>query len=806
MEEIIFLEGSRPLRKRFYLVDGEIKSDAYPMVARFTSHTHEVNSLADIYTHLMAHAALGHCMLKGTIKRDLQNESRKGSTSADALTAHIVFDLDGSMSLDDAEAFIKTLPKPFQSASYVLQYSASMGIKPGLRAHIHMRLKTPVLPALLKLFLIQHNLDTPELRQDVSLTRSKNAMRYPLDITVCQNDKLIYIAPPELSKDVELPFEEERIKLIEKKNDCVNFNFKTAVRDESTLKKDQLELLNELLKTEGLPTRRNDNTRIVRETEVGRVTNKATVTGVKENGKFTYLNLNEGDSWGYWHLTGDPYFLHNFKGEPVYVTREVCPEYFAEAVERSKEYNEEQEQQNREQKQAEAEKAGYDAYVFIDSRTSRMYRAKHQIGKPYIDITLTPNLFVLRNFQKIHGLDPREEVEEWDMYFDPAERDYHFSADAKRVNLYRPTKLMLEARAATKPPRRMPEPWQWLFYHVVANDREAMDYFINWIAYIVQYAKKTGICVVLQGTFGTGKGVIYEILLQELIGHEYTPRVDLETMSKDQFNGYLKEAILCLHDEADTAALSSKHRSNKLLKELITEKTQTIREMQVAAYKTLSSHNHLMFSNVKHIAQIDPNDRRFSVMPRQEEPLNPTSEQIEALKDTLSEMAAFLMHYEVSEQLATRPLLNEARALVQELSLDSSQEAFQRIRIGDMQWLLSNEPDFEDSGLLQEKTQRGGLPTYRQALLEIYENRKTCNISSNALETLIYYLTGNAQPTKNKFSKWAAHQGFIKKLIKVNGVATRGYKLDKVQVNISREELKMLKNSQHMRERLEVVK
>jgi hypothetical protein len=50
-------------------------------------------------------------------------------------------------------------------------------------------------PAL-KQFLIALNFSIERLKNALALTKTGNSLRYGLDITTCQSDKLIYIAHP----------------------------------------------------------------------------------------------------------------------------------------------------------------------------------------------------------------------------------------------------------------------------------------------------------------------------------------------------------------------------------------------------------------------------------------------------------------------------------------------------------------------------------------------------------------------------------------------------------------------------------
>jgi hypothetical protein len=51
----------------------------------------------------------------------------------------------------------------------------------------------------------------------------------------------------------------------------------------------------------------------------------ATVTGVRRARGFVYLNLNGGDSWGYYYPASNPEILYSFKGEPPVRLADIAP-------------------------------------------------------------------------------------------------------------------------------------------------------------------------------------------------------------------------------------------------------------------------------------------------------------------------------------------------------------------------------------------------------------------------------------------------------------------------------------------------
>lgn len=217
--ELHFLGSSdgTPLTKKFELKpDSTIEKTPYPFVKNFDSYTENLRSLSEVADSIAQHAKMNHCLLKGKLTKELNNQSRAGSTDPNTPTDWVCFDLDGVKGFRTIPAFLKALG--LSGEPYIRQYSASAGITSDpaddvLNAHIFMQLDKPERPAKIKQWLMAKNLTVPELREQLTLTASKVALRWPLDITVCQNDKLIFIAPPILEGGLTDPYRGKRIKL-----------------------------------------------------------------------------------------------------------------------------------------------------------------------------------------------------------------------------------------------------------------------------------------------------------------------------------------------------------------------------------------------------------------------------------------------------------------------------------------------------------------------------------------------------------------------------------------------------------------
>ena len=183
--DVVFLAATVPLTKSYTKsTDGTIKKTPYPMTWEFTSHAESVKDLAQFHTVLVRHAALGHCLLKGSIARPLVNESRAGATTSNDVTEWMVLDLDGLPSTyQGAKVTIDSflLAIGLQQYSHIIQWSASSLIENDLlRAHIYLLLDKPTAAPQLKQGLIQLNHETLMLNDSMKLTKTGNSTFFKL--------------------------------------------------------------------------------------------------------------------------------------------------------------------------------------------------------------------------------------------------------------------------------------------------------------------------------------------------------------------------------------------------------------------------------------------------------------------------------------------------------------------------------------------------------------------------------------------------------------------------------------------------
>lgn len=489
---LYFLEADKPLTKTYAKKNGELIKSPYPMTWEFTSHQEQSSDLSSMLSLLNKHAALGHCLLKGVIARPLVRESRAGSTNSNDATDWLCLDLDGLPEhMETKTPSGQTLTTPLtldlflnemglQDVSYIVQWSASYGISDSrIRAHVFIQLDKPYAAPLIKQWLIQKNHDVDLLRNTMELTKTGNSIRWALDISACQNDKLIYIAPPVL-KNIKDPMgKQPRIALVKGKYDILALNGGIN----TTEKNKQLThtRINDLRDTAGL-IKRKFNYKVVGGTEVLTKPDESVITEMKIERGYVYFNLNGGDSWAYYHPESRPDYIYNFKGEPVYLTKELLPDYWSELQGQTSKTN----------------SSGVMYLAFCDRKTGAYWRGTYNSVSDDLDIYQAKNETQLRDFCKQYGVAIGDFIPEWDLIFDPHD-NVRVDVGNRTVNRFRPTQFI---KAVVKRVQKCPQTIFKVMHHALGGDVDITEHFVNWIAYVLQYRDRTKTAWVMHGTQG----------------------------------------------------------------------------------------------------------------------------------------------------------------------------------------------------------------------------------------------------------------------------------------------------------------
>jgi hypothetical protein len=706
--------SGQPLVKVF----SPTEKKSYPNVKKFNSHTEEIEisdgGLQHMAEILKERARAGHCLLKGPLKAPLNNESRKGLADKDALTQLLVLDIDKAVvdfdlpQVMDADTLrmidgfvIDKLPSEFGRASRIVQASASLGLNPkSISVHMYYFLDAPVHPRALKDYLTSLNFDEGFFEEQIRLTATNVALSYSVDRALADNSRLIYIGTPQF-EDMPNPFpnDEDRIVFIQGISPAIQAGNVLNCSSDVVAHK-QLEVLNRLRKNKGLKGKRSikldsvlvDGERIAVLAEPGR----ARMFMALDEGEYVRYNLNGGDSNAYWVYKHAPEIVHNFKGEPAFRFNDVDPEGYEEHKRRFTETTEEE--------------ADYSngPLAFIDWHSQTHWGLVD--GTTEEIIKLEPcRREAIRDLYAQYGISAPENLPVYEYAFRPYD-DTVFDREKKFINKYRVPKLLRNVA-------QIPEEYAGhsighfesakalvptiydLIYSVCGRTGKddtgvrEMEYFINWLAFIVQKRQKALTAWVFHGTQGTGKGIFFNKVLAPILGEEYTHMKRTQDID-DTFNGYIETALLIAVDEFRTEGKGVKTDLVNKIKNMVTEETGPIRAMRQDQYTAELFTNFLFFSNDKDAMRIAGDDRRFNIAPRQEEPILKRFPDIigrvEAnIQKEVPLFASYLLSYEVNEKYAKESLDNEAKEAMREAGASSVDQFVNALHGGQLDYFLT---------------------------------------------------------------------------------------------------------------------
>lgn len=743
---VFFLTADKPIVKRYEIANGELVKHPYPFVYEVTSYQETCNNLHDLFQHIQKYAKQGDCMVKGKLGRQLVTESRKGTTNPEELTEWICLDLDGIEGYQSVDHFLSDIG--CAETDYILQWSSSMGIenKAGFRCHIFMQLDKAVRPQQLKNWLQDLNLSRPTLSGQLQLTKTGNSLRWPLDITTCQNDKLLYIAPPDLGKGITDPFPEKgsrgkpaspRIsfeqRTLKRLSLPTNLILQEALRDRTHAK------VSELRVAAGLPKMKAVKYKFDGTIEYMANPGQATITDMKEERGFVYFNLNGGDSWAYYHPVESPEFIYNFKGEPAYKTQELLPQYWAKLTQ---------------QAASGAPDAKGNIYLAFREFTSGVYwNGIYDTVNDTLELYPAKSETQLRHFMKNNKMPLGESIPDWKRVFEPNNPNV-IDRQAQTVNIYNPSELMKDPTPpyVASPPGVINK----IIDHVLGNDMATLDHFYNWLAVIVQHKTRAGTAWVWQGVQGTGKGLLMHNILTPLFGYENVAAKRMEEL-ESQFTEFMENKFIVFIDEIEAGKSLYHTKVTAKLKNLIVEPVISIRNMYRPAYLAPNFASMIFASNKPSSVEVAPDDRRFNVGVYQENKLQITGPEIDQIDRELGEFYAYLMHYPADPDRARTPLISQSRSTLIDISRTAIDTISDALLKGDLQTLWDHLPSQKSltpgNALIQTKSQG-----YRDLIVDVVSNIGNHDkLTRDELYTIFEYTVGNMPTSPNKLTSTLKH-------------------------------------------------
>ena len=605
-----------------------------------------------------------------------------------------------------------------------------------MRAHIFMMLDKPCSAPLLKQWLMQKNHELPVLSGAMTLAKSGNTLCWPLDVSACQNDKLIYIAPPKL-KGIKDPMgKEPRIQLVKRKHEKLSLQT-SAINSTEKNKSLTHKRIDEIRAAQGLPKRKYTY-KVVGGAEVMLKPDEAIVTEMKVDRGFVYFNLNGGDSWAYYHPENNPDYIHNFKGEPSYLTKELLPGYWQELMSSG----------------LKTSSAGVTYLAFCDRASGVYWRGTYDNQNDDLQLYQAKNETQLRHFAKQHGVPLGDFIPEWDLTFDPHD-PVRVDEQNRTVNLFLPTVYM---KTAPKKVRTIPRTIMKVMHHALGGDAAVTEHFVNWLAYIVQKRDRTRTAWVLHGRTGTGKGILMTKILRPIFGEKQTATRRMEELN-EQFNTYMRNAFIVFVDEVETKALANERGAMAKIKNFITEPIITLRAMHQNGQEINNYTNWIFSSNRPDPIVIDREDRRINVGKYQPESLQISQAEIDGIASELQAFYDYLVQYPLDEVKASTVLQTEDRDILMSISESSVDTAVNALLDGDFNFFLEQLPSnnvYQRNALTNNKVEdfKDVLKTLMQRTDSL--NGK-CAVSRDELYMMFDYVVGGMPTSPNKFTSLLKH-------------------------------------------------
>ena len=739
MRSLTFLTSDVALTKSFN-VDGT--SEPYPLVSKFTSFEVAYNTIEDLKETLELVGSSGGCMLKGKLSTPIKNQSRVGLTSSADLTDLLVVDYDSDAGFDSITDLLTEIDPILADTDYVFQHSASSGIKgkSGIRGHVFIMLTDAVSPNILKQWLKKVNLTSQRFKDRIKLSRNAMALCYALDITVNQNDKLIYIAPPNC-----IGFDDpvsERFVL--NRGAYKTFAFDSTISTESNRSKEH-RLLAKLQDAAGL-TKRTPKYKTVGDYEILTNPSGCIVSDTKDCGRFVRVNLNGGDSFAYWFAKDNPEILHNFKGEPSVYLRDIAPEFF-------------------EQLQQSSVAKTLRPFVFRDVAANIYYNAEYDEVSQCLGICYPSSRPALNDFMVQRGAPPPKTVPDWKVIFDPTTNSaVDFSS--RIVNLFRPTRYLLNEDPFDATEHTFPI-IERVIRHICV-DAPTYEHFIQWVAHIVQFRTKTQTAWVFQGEEGTGKGTLFHRILTPILGHDHTFLIT-QDQADEQYNNYLRSNMLLFLDEGDMESSRAAERVLAKFRNLITDSPIPIRQMRANSVNMDNFTNLIIATNKMVPVRLTAGDRRYNIAPRQNEKLKITIDEYEQITKELHAFTCYLKSLELPTRKgeSLKVLESEARRELQDLSKTVADNFFAALKSGNL--------DFFSEALLETVPPNNpGYITYARIINEWMKTAGEKSIVDMKDIIAVYqYLSGNENITDKRFGHLAARHQLESERLRISGLLRR---------------------------------
>jgi len=211
-----------------------------------------------------------------------------------------------------------------------------------------------------------------------------------------------------------------------------------------------------------------------------------------------------------------------------------------------------------------------------------------------------------------------------------------------------------------------------LIKHLANNNEERMHYIINWLAYFFIGLQKSQVALVLRGSQGAGKGILFDNIIKPLFGAKYCIQVNDKTLDTSFLGGVIENRLFINLNEISHNVAGNKKNKN-FLKDLVTAKSITAEKKNITIEEETPIYGQVLItSNEPYVIEVETTDRRYTVYETGENlsavsflGLDSYSNFAKQIKSELENFSLYLKSYNVDIALAnTAQDTKEKRALV----------------------------------------------------------------------------------------------------------------------------------------------
>ena len=692
----------------------------YPMVKNFNSREVTITDPAtwsqQFVETLKEVSEEGGALLKGQFTTTLVNESRQNKTRKADYNALLVVDIDGldiptytqplhpeKITEDDIRQIttdtLRLFPEWLRDVHCVVNASASMGIKPGVHLHLFFMLSRKISPKEQKSILRFLNFASSDVKQQCVLTDSKLALHLPIDISMAENSRIIYVATPSFSYIGNPLYPEARFVVIKGSKHTVPV---PAIREsiKGIDPKGELnELKAQLRLKEGLPVRAltmlTQKDLLGMDVPVTADVDPMKMVEVADEGDYVRYNIGKGDSKAYWVYKEDPRVVRNFKNEPFFLFEAADPVGYERHCERYP-FDEGSVVNN----------PTIIPFCFYSPSEQTYYVATRSLESNKLLTCYPTPRFEVPNSMRVHGVeDPPDPIPHGDYIFCPDRKEaFDLEERPMFINRFTATSLMaappqltsafdilttenVNSAVAKVCPRLFK-----LLDSIAGCGMEEIAHFINWLAYVYQYRDRAQTLWLFHGVEGTGKGLFMEYVLRPIFDRYVVMKtqVDLE----ERYNDWMQEALIYVIDEFRLSNSKETKIYNKL-KNMATESHVTLRRMHRTGIPVRNFASGIFFSNDIDALSITNHDRRSNIAPRQNMALYKRYPELEdelipALVTEVPMFAGVLNAMQVDVHKARTPLVNTAKADLQEITQNAQESFAVALAKGDFDYFIES--------------------------------------------------------------------------------------------------------------------